>query len=325
MAVVRIDVRKTRSQEDIESFCKAVQLATLETLNVRSSDLHVIYSEHDSNKFITPPKKSDLYTLVDVVLSTGRRLEAKRAFYQAVVRNLSEQGVPSSEVLIVLNEQPLENWGIRKGQAACDVELGFKLDTKGTARIQDFHRYRLGLTPQKELGWADQDSQLARFGAICSWGDLSDCTVLDFGCGYGDLRPFINDRFENVNYLGVELMPEFINEAILRYGEIPNTSFIQGEFLKLDLPQVDVVLASGSLSYRNENPLHTQITLSRMWEIASKGIAFNMLDASVSESNSVVVSRDPEQILAYCRNLDPNAELVTGYLPEDFTILMRKP
>jgi hypothetical protein len=31
-------------------------------------------------------------------------------------------------VLIVLHEPPLENWGIRGGQAATDVQLGFKID-----------------------------------------------------------------------------------------------------------------------------------------------------------------------------------------------------
>lgn len=30
--------------------------------------------------------------------------------------------------MIVLHEVPSENWGIRGGQAACDVSLGFKID-----------------------------------------------------------------------------------------------------------------------------------------------------------------------------------------------------
>ena len=29
--------------------------------------------------------------------------------------------------MVVLNEQPLENWGIRGGQAASDVSLGFQV------------------------------------------------------------------------------------------------------------------------------------------------------------------------------------------------------
>jgi phenylpyruvate tautomerase PptA (4-oxalocrotonate tautomerase family) len=37
-------------------------------------------------------------------------------------------GVDPRDVLIVLNEIPLENWGIRGGQSAADVDLGFALD-----------------------------------------------------------------------------------------------------------------------------------------------------------------------------------------------------
>ena len=37
-------------------------------------------------------------------------------------------GVAKDRVLVVLNEPALENWGIRGGQAACDVQLGFKID-----------------------------------------------------------------------------------------------------------------------------------------------------------------------------------------------------
>jgi len=28
----------------------------------------------------------------------------------------------------MVNDLPMENWGIRGGQAACDVDLGFKID-----------------------------------------------------------------------------------------------------------------------------------------------------------------------------------------------------
>ena len=128
MPVVRIDVRKVRTLEEVETFCDAVHSATVEALKVPAADRQIVYTDHDPGRFLSPPGKSDLYTLVEVVLFSGRSLEAKRAFYQALVRNLGELGVPSSDIFIVLNEQPRENWGIRGGLAACDVELGFKVE-----------------------------------------------------------------------------------------------------------------------------------------------------------------------------------------------------
>jgi hypothetical protein len=36
--------------------------------------------------------------------------------------------VDPQRALVVLHEPPLANWGIRGGQAATDVQIGFKLD-----------------------------------------------------------------------------------------------------------------------------------------------------------------------------------------------------
>ena len=58
----------------------------------------------------------------------GRSLEAKRKLYSAIVTNLESLDIPSDHVKILLREIPKENWGIRGGQAGCDVELGFKID-----------------------------------------------------------------------------------------------------------------------------------------------------------------------------------------------------
>jgi phenylpyruvate tautomerase PptA (4-oxalocrotonate tautomerase family) len=55
-------------------------------------------------------------------------MDAKRALYAAIVRNLEELGTPRDHVKILLREIPRENWGIRGGQAGCDVDLGFKVD-----------------------------------------------------------------------------------------------------------------------------------------------------------------------------------------------------
>jgi phenylpyruvate tautomerase PptA (4-oxalocrotonate tautomerase family) len=56
----------------------------------------------------------------------GRSLDTKRLLYRLVVENVEKTGIERDRVLVVLHEPPLENWGIRGGQAAVDVQLGFK-------------------------------------------------------------------------------------------------------------------------------------------------------------------------------------------------------
>jgi hypothetical protein len=53
---------------------------------------------------------------------------AKRALYQAIVRNLVALDVPAFDVKITLIETPPDNWGLRGGMAASEIDLGFKID-----------------------------------------------------------------------------------------------------------------------------------------------------------------------------------------------------
>jgi phenylpyruvate tautomerase PptA (4-oxalocrotonate tautomerase family) len=44
------------------------------------------------------------------------------------VKNLGALGIAPDDIFIVLNEVALENWGIRGGVPASEVELGFKVN-----------------------------------------------------------------------------------------------------------------------------------------------------------------------------------------------------
>jgi phenylpyruvate tautomerase PptA (4-oxalocrotonate tautomerase family) len=58
-----------------------------------------------------------------------RTVETKRDLYKMIVERLHHKlAINKHEVFIVLNEQPKENWGIRGGIPACDLDLGFKTE-----------------------------------------------------------------------------------------------------------------------------------------------------------------------------------------------------
>ena len=83
--------------------------------------------EYTPEEFLIPPGKSDRYTRVEITMFPGRSLDAKRHLYQAIVRNLGSLGVPPNDVKIVLVEPPMENWGVRGGVPASEVDLGFEV------------------------------------------------------------------------------------------------------------------------------------------------------------------------------------------------------
>ena len=128
MPLVRIEVRRSREPEEKRAVCDAVHAAMKEALLIPEHDRHIRYIEHAEEDFQVPPGKTEDYTLVEITLFQGRSMDAKRNLYQAVVRNLGSLGIAPEDVFIVLIESPPENWGVRGGVPASEVDLGFKID-----------------------------------------------------------------------------------------------------------------------------------------------------------------------------------------------------
>lgn len=195
------------------------------------------------------------------------------------------------------------------------------------ATIIHYHRRRVGEfagDTVRALGWPDQESQSQRFAALSAVGDLSGHSLLDIGCGYGDLKGYLDQRFHGFSYIGIDQIPEFIMEARCLYGQRPNCYFCQTDFSEHELPQTDYVFASGLLSYRSKEQDYYFAMIAKMYQAADKALAFNMLDAAKFPHHELLTGHDAEKVLAWCQTLSPEARLVKGYLEDDFTVLMYK-
>lgn len=105
----------------------AVQSALREALRLPELDRTPRLFEHAPSHFAVPPGRGPRFTLIEITMFAGRSIEAKRALYQPVVRNLGALGVPADDIKITLIEVPPENWGICGGGPASEVELGFEI------------------------------------------------------------------------------------------------------------------------------------------------------------------------------------------------------
>lgn len=111
-----------------QKIIEAVQSALLSALKIPEYDRDVVLDISDAAARIVPTGRSEHYTRIEVVMFSGRSLEAKRALYKGLVTNLSGLGVPATEIKIILLEVPAENWGLRGGYPASEIDLGFKVD-----------------------------------------------------------------------------------------------------------------------------------------------------------------------------------------------------
>lgn len=125
-----IEVRHRWSDAQEVAIIDAVHGALVAAFRIPPKDKHVRLVVHEPHRFAVPPhlERPEYLTLVSVDCFAGRSLAAKRALYAGIVDGLAALGIPPDHVSVTLRESPAENWGIRGGQAACDVDLGFAVE-----------------------------------------------------------------------------------------------------------------------------------------------------------------------------------------------------
>lgn len=184
-----------------------------------------------------------------------------------------------------------------------------------------------GVSPQA-LQWKSKGAAHQRFRQFWAEIDFSDKSVLDVGCGFGEMGNFLTKRYKNVTYKGVDMMAEFIENGKKIY---PHLDLKIGNFMKQNKPEefFDVVLCSGALNSNQgnyeKNMEFRKKAIKIMFESTKKVLAFNMLgghpaDKNKSESN--IWYADSLEILEYCMTLTRRVILRHHYHPKDFTIFM---
>lgn len=128
MPFAKIEVRRSRPEQEVQAMIEAVYLAQREALQVPEDDRQIRYVEHKPEHFAVPPGRTENFTFVEILLFPGRSLNAKRQLYSSIVQKFGELGIAANDVFIVLQEPPLDNWGIRGGVPASEVNLGFNLN-----------------------------------------------------------------------------------------------------------------------------------------------------------------------------------------------------
>ena len=130
MPSVLIEVRRGYRQEQEVALMEAVHRALRSAFKILPDDRNVRLVVHEPHRFACPPGKAkpEMYTHISIDAFAGRSLAAKRDLYHSIVENLEPLGIPRDHVKILLRESAKENWGIRGGQAGCDVDLGFLVE-----------------------------------------------------------------------------------------------------------------------------------------------------------------------------------------------------
>ncbi len=127
MPVVQISIARGRDAAHKRALLQAVHDALVSAFKVPEHDRVQRIVEFEPDDFEVPDEKRLNYTLIEITVFPGRSPEAKKKLFAEIVSRLEPLGIPSANVLIILHEPPLTDWGIHGGRPANEVDLGFDL------------------------------------------------------------------------------------------------------------------------------------------------------------------------------------------------------
>jgi phenylpyruvate tautomerase PptA (4-oxalocrotonate tautomerase family) len=123
MPSVVIEVKKQYSKKEEAALIESVYAALVVAFNIDPSERTIRLFVHEPHRYAPDPDlgKPDLHTHISIDTFAGRSIDSKRKLYREIVQNLEKFGIPKNHVEILIREIPRENWGIRGGQAGCDI------------------------------------------------------------------------------------------------------------------------------------------------------------------------------------------------------------
>lgn len=166
------------------------------------------------------------------------------------------------------------------------------------------------------------ESQRKKFEIMAAAVPLGGKTVLDVGCGFADFADFLNERYEDVSYTGVDISPRMTEQARALH---PGLDIKCLNILEENPGTHDVVMANGIFYLLGADAWAImQRTIARMFDLCREAVIFNTLSTVAYQREADEFYANPARTLEYCQTLTPRVVLRHDYLPHDFTVLMHK-
>lgn len=177
---------------------------------------------------------------------------------------------------------------------------------------------------EKTLGW-DKKRHHLRYHILLSQWKFENDSLLDFGCGFGDMYEYIRENNLDLNYHGVDINPDLIEEGKNKYQ---NVNLRAIDFLtESNNKQYDYIVSSGVHNFKLEdNWEFIENTFTKFNDAAAKGFALNFISNKVDSSHKKdhLYYTDPVKLLELSYSFSRKVVLRNDYMPFEFTIFVDK-
>ena len=177
---------------------------------------------------------------------------------------------------------------------------------------------KFGVSPSA-VGWVS-GKQKERYSKLFEGvGDFN--SVIDIGCGLGDLYKFIIDQkgVENLKYIGTEINQNFIEICQEKY---PEANFIlQDNIIPSFNNKSDVVVMSGLFNTPlDSNDFFLKSLLDASFLLSKKFITFNFLSNDVDYKDSNLNYTSLGDVVEYCEKKSKKISINKSSIIHEITL-----
>ncbi len=201
------------------------------------------------------------------------------------------------------------------------------IEFKNLEDVKDFVNNRYGEHGRdlKSVGWGDSDSQNLRFETLVRDIEIIGKTFLDVGCGLADLLPFLVKKADkDFKYIGVDLSEKLICDCKKKYPTFAD-HFLVGSADKIDVPEFDYAVVSGTLSYKFDGVTnYSKSLIGALFDKAKAGVLINCLSTRCDYQLPKNQHYDPLDILSWAFELSDDVNMFHDYPLFEFTVQIFK-
>ena len=167
------------------------------------------------------------------------------------------------------------------------------------------------------------ESQLIKFNVIANMANYEDRSILDVGCGFGDFKRHLISKYKRIDYTGIDLSDNMIDQA---KQLDPNIRVRRENIMEMQRGETyDYVIANGIFYLLDENQENRMKEIvKKMYEHSNLGVIFNSLSTWAEKKEKDEFYADPTKTVDWCSKITNKVQLRHDYMRHDFTVMLLK-
>lgn len=164
----------------------------------------------------------------------------------------------------------------------------------------------------ERVAWGSKIKQDLRFHDLLDDIQMYE-SILDYGCGNGELYKYLNSRGYYGDYCGYDINDNLLNEAVNRFPGSCIVTEINGRY--------DHVILSGVLSLDVGQTLFDTVSvIKEAYTHCIRSLRFNSISTKVNHRDEGMFYVDPAWMLRQCLDISPRVILKHGTVPYNYSV-----